>query len=84
MNKVKKFTKGTRFRVISGRTCFYTTAGMIRAGVGDFMDFNKALQESLKSLEDARKYGGPIMGACVGHSGFWNGFDIQLNMAQNP
>ena len=49
------FKKSQRFRVINGQACFYATAGQIREGIGQFGDFNLALQFALLDLEESHK-----------------------------
>jgi len=78
--QVKRFKQAQRFRVISGDTCFYTSAKQIRSGVGDLTAFNIALQRCLDALETQRS-GDDALACSVGLAGNWNGIVVQLNMA---
>lgn len=77
-----KFTAGQRFRIITGSACFYSTAQQIRAGCGDFVRFNTAVQEALTALENTRKGAGAAEQCAVGIAGEWAGVNVQLDMAQ--
>ena len=78
---VKRFAQNQKFRVIVGPACFYATAKQIRAGVGDFVQCNAAVQKSLDSLEYYRSSGGAVEACATGHAGTWEGLNVQLNMA---
>ena len=72
-----KFKGSQRFRVIVGNVSFYTTAKQIRDGVGDLVQCNEAVRQSLASLEAYRVSCPAAFGQC----GRWNDMNVQLNMA---
>ena len=78
---VKRFPKSKKFRVIINNVCFYTTAGQIRAGVGDLYQSNAALQKALDALEFARSGTGAGDQATVGFGGTWEFMNVQINIA---
>jgi hypothetical protein len=77
---IKRFKAAQKFRVIVGQVSFYATAKQIRAGVGDFVTCNAAVQKALDSLEYTRSSGG-VLSSTVGQSGTWEGMNVQLNIA---
>ena len=81
MAVVKRFKQGQRFRIIVGAACFYATAKQIRAGVGDLMQCNAAVQKSLDALEGIRSGTGAGEQATTGLCGTWEGLAVQLNVA---
>jgi hypothetical protein len=80
MYQVKRFNPTMKLRVISNNVSFYTTPKQIRNGVGDFIDFNSAVQKALDTLEYANSNlpgcGRKTSGMC----GTWSGIDIQINI----
>jgi hypothetical protein len=81
VTKMQTFNKHQKFRVIAGGTIsFYSTAGEIRNGVGDTSKFNQALRKCLNALE-LQRFSDNIP-SCVGLSGTWEGFNVQLDMQQ--
>lgn len=73
-DKTFKFSSAQRFRVVSGSVSFYTTAGQIRKGLGDFIDFNSAAQTALTALEEGHT-------TCTGIAGRWRNVDVQLDVS---
>lgn len=72
--KTFKFSSAQRFRIISGAASFYTTAGQIRKGLGDFSNFNSAVRTALAALEaDHPK--------STGIAGRWSNADVQLDIS---
>lgn len=71
----KAFKKTQRFRVIVNGISFYTTAGAIRDGVGDFTKVNEAIKEAIGALERTR-----VSDPAVGLTGAWFGYAVQLSM----
>ena len=69
-----RFKKSQRFRVIANGVSFYTDAGQIRDGVGDFTKLNLALVHAIDALELAKEDG------ATGLCGAWYGYQIQLSM----
>lgn len=76
-----RFKQTQRFRVIVDQTCFYSTAKVIRNGVGDFVKCNAATQKALDALEYTRSGTGAADQAACGIAGTWEGLNIQLNVA---
>lgn len=71
----RPFKATQRFRVIINGISFYTTAGAIRDGVGDFTKVNEAVNEAMKALERTR-----VNDPAVGLTGAWFGYAVQLSM----
>lgn len=76
------FKANQRFRIIADQACFYSTARQIRAGLGDFVRFNTAVQEALTALENTRSGSGAAEQCAVGLTGTWVGINVQLDVAQ--
>jgi len=66
-----KFKKSQKFRVIINGVSFYTTAGQITEGVGDFTQINRVVSSALEML------GGPNGNAGIGTT--IEGTQIQLS-----
>lgn len=79
MSKSFAFTSNTKFRVVSGNVCFYTSAKQIRAGVGGFLSFNLAAMEALQAFENYRA-GDGVEASSTGLGGTWQGHQIQLDV----
>lgn len=82
-NTTKQFSfpLNTKFRVIVNSVCFYTTKKQILAGVGDFTNFNDAMQVFLLGFEmevGQEKARGNTM---TGFVSTCRGFTIQLNVS---
>ena len=64
-----------KMRVIVNGIHFYSTDKAVLQGVGDFQPVNIAVGTALgaleRSVEDNK--------ACVGLTGKWNGYDVQLD-----
>ena len=78
---IKRFKPTQKFRVISGHVSFYANAGEIRNGVGDFTRFNSAVLACLDLLEWQRSCD-DALSCSTGLSGTWEGYQIQLNIAE--
>ena len=70
-----KFSSAQRFRVVSGVASFYTTAGEIRTGLGDFTNFNSAARTALAALEADHPNS-------TGIAGRWQNADVQLDISR--
>lgn len=79
MSKSFAFKPNTKFRVISGNVCFYTTAKQIRTGIGGFITFNLAAMEALQAFENYRS-GDGVEACSTGLAGTWNGVQVQLDV----
>ena len=77
---MKRFKKSQAFRVIIDNACFYTTAGSIRSGVGDFYRCNAAVQKALDALEFTRSGTGLAEQCTSGIAGVWEGMSVQLDI----
>lgn len=81
---MKTFKKTQRFRVIvygADRSThpgvsFYTDAGQLRDGVGDFTTLNETCRAAMEALEDMIRATGPAVGLTFER----NGYHIQLSM----
>lgn len=80
MMKIRRYTKGTKFRVILNGVHFYTTVKMIRTGeFSDSSNQRAAVQKALDALEFQRS-GTDILRHSVGLSGTWEGHEVQLTL----
>jgi hypothetical protein len=77
--KISRFAQTAKFRIISGNVSFLTTAKMIRSGVGEFAEFNAAVQKSLDALEYQRSCSIPH-NSCSGISGIWQNIPVQIDV----
>lgn len=79
---VKRFSQGSKFRVIVGQACFYATAKQIRTGLGDFVRCNAAVQKALDALEFTRSGSGLADQCASGIAGFWEDLSVQLDVSR--
>lgn len=73
---IKRLKKNSQVLVRSNEVSFYTTAGMIRSGIGNHVKFNAAVQKALDSLEYMRQ----TEQFRLGVGGTWEGIQLQLDI----
>ena len=66
-----KLKLAQRVRIIRGNVCFYATVREIRAGVGDFEQFNSAVRAALDDI---------VRHNIVGVADTYDGIALQLNL----
>ena len=81
MREIKRFPITQKLRVICGPVHLYTTAGKVRNGLGDGMQFNAATQKAVDALEFTRSGRGIAEQCANGIGGTWEGLQIQVDMA---
>lgn len=73
---MKRYNKSQSILVRCNGVSFYTTAGGIRAAVGNSTSFNAAVQKALDSLEYMRQ----VEQFRLGVTGTWEGYSVQLDI----
>lgn len=78
--EIKRLKKNQKLVVYAGSFSVYTTAGIVREGIGCLADFNAAAQKALDALEFMRSGSGAAEQAVSGISGIWEGINIQVDI----